>query len=89
MSELACTFAEFKRRTMEGIRMIRDGVNEDERENIKKIVGLSYLNISDDTDMNMHQAAIVLTIFFREIGDIPPPPDLTALKRFIKQWISE
>lgn len=84
MSDLSCTFEEFKLRIKFALDQHRSGtLKEIERDQIVKMVNLSFLNISDrDAPTVAHQATIALKLFQREMGLLPPLPGIPASRFF-------
>lgn len=84
MSDLSCTFDEFKHRIKFAIDQHRTGtLKEEERDQLVKMVNLSYLNLSDfEYPLVKTSAPLALQIFHREMGLVPPLPGLPASRFF-------
>jgi hypothetical protein len=84
MTELACTFTEFKQRTKFAIVQHRTGkLSDAEFDQLVKMVDLSYLNI---IDFDPVQAPIVLRLFQQEMGLLPEYPHeaFATIRSFIR-----
>ena len=80
MSDLTCTFEDFKQRIKFTLDQHRSGtLKEEERDQLVKMVNLSYLEIYDrDAPTIADQAKIALQLFQREMGLLPPLPGIPA-----------
>jgi hypothetical protein len=88
MSELSCTFEEFKRRAKFAIDQHRAGtLKPEEHDQLVKMVSLSYMNLSDfDAPTVNIQAPIALKLFQQEMGLLPKYPHeaFATIRTFIR-----
>lgn len=70
MSELACTFDDFKKRSKELLDALPD-LDHDGLDNGIKMLNLSYLNMTG-TENERYQASIALQLVHKQIGTRRP-----------------